>query len=49
VTYRFRIRTKNKKVKEGDPKRELCKAAEEWDADCIFGSGSQELKMIRKC
>jgi nucleotide-binding universal stress UspA family protein len=23
-------------VKEGDPKRELCKAAEEWGADCIF-------------
>ena len=23
-------------VKEGDPKRELCNAAEEWGADCIF-------------
>jgi len=23
-------------VREGDPKRELCKAAEEWNADCIF-------------
>jgi len=23
-------------VREGDPKRELCKAAEEWGADCIF-------------
>lgn len=23
-------------VKEGDPKRELCKAAEEWGANCIF-------------
>jgi nucleotide-binding universal stress UspA family protein len=23
-------------VKEGDPKRELCKVAEEWGADCIF-------------
>jgi len=23
-------------VKEGDPKHELCKAAEEWGADCIF-------------
>jgi len=23
-------------VKEGDPKRELCKAAEEWSANCIF-------------
>ncbi|HET6855224.1 MAG TPA: universal stress protein [Pyrinomonadaceae bacterium] len=23
-------------VKEGDPKRELCKSAEEWGADCIF-------------
>ncbi len=23
-------------VREGDPKRELCKAAEEWAADCIF-------------
>ena len=23
-------------VREGDPKRELCKAAEEWSADCIF-------------
>jgi nucleotide-binding universal stress UspA family protein len=23
-------------VKEGDPKRELCKAAEEWGADCLF-------------
>jgi nucleotide-binding universal stress UspA family protein len=23
-------------VKEGDPKRELCKAAEEWGADCVF-------------
>jgi len=23
-------------VKEGDPKRELCKAAEEWGTDCIF-------------
>ncbi len=24
------------KVRFGDPKRELCKAAEEWGADCIF-------------
>jgi nucleotide-binding universal stress UspA family protein len=23
-------------LKEGDPKQELCKAAEEWNADCIF-------------
>lgn len=23
-------------LREGDPKRELCKAAEEWHADCIF-------------
>ena len=23
-------------VKQGDPKRELCKAAEEWGADCVF-------------
>src|SRR6185369_1126757 len=23
-------------VREGDPKRELCKAAEDWGADCIF-------------
>lgn len=23
-------------VREGDPKRELCKAADEWGADCIF-------------
>jgi nucleotide-binding universal stress UspA family protein len=23
-------------VREGDPKRELCKVAEEWGADCIF-------------
>lgn len=23
-------------VREGDPKRELCKAAEEWGADCVF-------------
>lgn len=23
-------------VREGDPKHELCKAAEEWGADCIF-------------
>lgn len=23
-------------VKEGDPKQELCKAAEEWNADCVF-------------
>lgn len=23
-------------VREGDPKKELCKAAEEWGADCIF-------------
>jgi nucleotide-binding universal stress UspA family protein len=23
-------------IREGDPKRELCKAAEEWRADCIF-------------
>ena len=23
-------------VREGDPKRELCRAAEEWGADCIF-------------
>jgi nucleotide-binding universal stress UspA family protein len=23
-------------VREGDPKQELCKAAEEWGADCIF-------------
>lgn len=23
-------------IKQGDPKRELCKAAEEWGADCIF-------------
>lgn len=23
-------------VREGDPKQELCKAAEEWHADCIF-------------
>lgn len=23
-------------VREGDPKQELCKAAEEWNADCIF-------------
>lgn len=23
-------------VRQGDPKRELCKAAEEWGADCIF-------------
>jgi nucleotide-binding universal stress UspA family protein len=23
-------------VRKGDPKRELCKAAEEWNADCIF-------------
>ena len=23
-------------VRQGDPKRELCKAAEEWNADCIF-------------
>lgn len=23
-------------VREGDPKRELCEAAEEWGADCIF-------------
>jgi nucleotide-binding universal stress UspA family protein len=23
-------------VREGDPKRELCKTAEEWNADCIF-------------
>ena len=24
------------KIRFGDPKRELCKAAEEWGADCIF-------------
>src|SRR6185369_17441298 len=23
-------------LREGDPKQELCKAAEEWNADCIF-------------
>jgi len=23
-------------IREGDPKQELCKAAEEWNADCIF-------------
>ena len=27
-------------VREGDPKRELCKAAEEWGADCIFAGSA---------